>query len=130
MGARSDERQQSAYAQMCGVQFGIAAAENLGLLQAAQRENGGSSFLAAFAPGDRDRRRRHLENEPDDPWLAGRIGVVAGNGYSNCLCSHNPLLSEKSPFFNGLLGSIGCVSKISMSYDELSIIIFAYSLVE
>jgi hypothetical protein len=90
---------------MCGVQFGIAAAENLGLLQAAQRESGGgSSFLGAFALGNRDSRHSYLENEPDDRWLAGQIGVAAGNGYSNCLCSRNPLLSEKSPFFNGLLG--------------------------
>src|SRR5271165_4730796 len=85
--------------------YRIAAAENLGLPQAAQRESGGgSSFLGAFALGHRDRRHSCLENEPDDRWLAGQIGVAAGNGYSNCLRSRNLLLSEKSPFINGLLG--------------------------
>ena len=73
---------------MRGVQLGLAAAQNLGLLQAAQRgSGGGSSALGAFAAGDHDSRRRDVETESDDRVVDGGIGVAVGNGYSSCLRS-------------------------------------------
>src|SRR5713101_3565221 len=103
--AGTDQREQSAHAQMRGVQFGIAAAKNLGLLQAAQcPSGGGNSCLGALAPDDHHSRRSYPDNESDDRWLAGRMAIAVGNGYSSYLRSRDPQLSEKSPFFDGLLG--------------------------
>src|SRR6266481_3077930 len=84
--ARSVEREQNAYAQMCGLQFGFVAAQSLGFLQAAERGSGGGGlYFCVFRSVGTGSGDSWPENGLDDRFVVVRMRRAAGYN------SHGPL---------------------------------------
>ena len=104
MGAGADQREQSAHAQMCSVQFGTAAAESLGLLQAAKRGGGGTGLVFRVFDGfDSGRDDSRPDNGPVVGLVVGRFRLAGDIVGSKPLHPIHQRMSEKVAFFNGLL---------------------------
>ena len=107
MGARADQREQSTHAQMCSVQFGTAAAESLGLLQAAERGGGGGGLVFRVFDGfDSGRGDNRPDNGPVVELVVGRLRLAGDIVGSKPLHPIHQPMSEKVAFFNGLLSVI------------------------
>src|SRR5713101_7089078 len=91
--AGSAECDQSAHAEVRGLQFGFVAAEGLGLLQTAEREScGGSSFFGAFASGGGGNSCNSPKSGVDDQF-------VAGSSHRSEPRSTHPCLAQKVTLF-------------------------------
>src|SRR5882762_1990531 len=105
LAARSVEREQNTYAQMCGLQFGFVAAQSLGLLQAAERgSRGGGLYFCVFRSIGIGSCDRLPEYGLDDRMVVDWARTIAGYGSYDLLHPAQHQFSEKTPFFNGLLG--------------------------
>ena len=83
--------EQSAHTEVCRLQFGIAAAQSLGLLQAAQRgSDSGRFFLRALPSGGSDSSGGSPKCGLDDHFLAGWMWDAAGNAH--CRSPNSPRL--------------------------------------
>src|ERR1700689_5487217 len=109
LGSGTTQRQQNAHPQMRGLHLGPAAAQGLGVLQAAQRGSGGGGLVfvgvGVFLLGSAAGPCGHKTN----------LGVAVGRGWdARSIAVAWPsdavykAMLEKPPFFNGLLGGVAC----------------------
>jgi len=91
----------------------------VGLLQTAEYASGGGSpFFADIDFVGGGSVAGWPENGSEHRLVAGRIWIAAGNNHRSRLHSLHPQFSEKSSFFNGLLGGIaGKIARDIMAFS-------------
>src|SRR5881397_2318725 len=92
--------EQGAHTEVHCIQFGFAAAQRLGLVQAAQRgSDGGCFFLGVLASGGSDSFAGSPECALDDRSLVGWMWVAAGNAHRSAPNSTRLQVPRKMTFF-------------------------------